>query len=346
MAPCNKCSKSKRCHKKSCCKCCKKTILDINFAKDGYNPDDFNVVFGNDGTTSTSVQGLTVTSVPFTSTIPVGNEHVKWLHYYKDTVTLDKCDETIYEGKIAVQQVLPSVLPSKFAGRVRNAQEDIRLCSAALNILDQETWMVYDFFMSNEKIYAFYERLPFGWPTQPFEKTYAAFSNCIEVASRAADPLNDFVTLAIGINTKKEYVKWYVNGKEVFKVVRPGLRLQDEYRMLEHGGPALKAEQKSISVGFGTFSLLDMALPYNYARQLSSGLPLNQAQSALVQLDLTSIYAELYPGPNGEPRDLIDPAQTFAYVLNEEPDDNRAVKLFGQGAILKVEYIKVFVVKC
>lgn len=342
-----KCNKSKRCHKKSCRKCCKKVILNYDFRTQGYNPDDFNVVFGDDGVVTTNNEGLTVTSVPFTSTIPIGNEHVKWLHYYKNLVPLDKCYETIYEGGIAAKQSLPTALPSKFDGRVRNAQEDIRLCSGALNILDQQTWMVYDFFLSDEKIYAFYERLPFGWPAgDPPDKTYAAFSNCIEVASRVADPLNDFVRLAIGINPSKGCVTWYVNGKEVFRVDRIGARLQDEYRLLEHGGPSEIVEQESISIGFGTFSLLDMALPYNYARQLTSGLPENQAQSALVQLENSNIYAELYPGPNGEPRDLIDPAQTFAYVLNEEPDDNRAVKLFGQGATLRLQYIKVFQVKC
>lgn len=84
-----------------------------------------------------------------------------------------------------------------------------------------------------------------------------------------------------------------------------------------------------------------MALPYNYARQLATGIPENQARSALVQLETANRYAELFPGQDGEPRNLIDPAQTFAYILGEEPNNNRDIKLFGQGAILRLKKIKV-----
>lgn len=323
-----------------------KVLLHINFAQDGFDPDEFPITFGDDGTTSTSFEGLKVDSSVFTATTPFGNEHPKWLHYYKDAFSLPSNGELIYEGlmtatqKITLAQVPPILLP-----RIRNIKEDIRLCSAGLNVIDQQTWVVADFFISDQALYAFYERLPLGRSAQT---NYAAYSNCIRVASRTADPDNDFQRLAIGINKSEDYIKWYIGGKEVLRIDNIGCRLSDQYRMLDHGGPAQRvaSQMQSINVGFGTFSLMDMALPNNYGRDYVQGDSI--AISQLVQLELVPAppgyytgYAQLYEGASGAERPLLNASPTFAVVANQFPDNNKEIKLFGQGDVLKVNSIRV-----
>jgi len=341
--------------------------------RNGYDPNDFPIIFGDDGMVTQNKSGLTISSTPFTFTISVGNEHPKWLHYYKNTFNVPCKGELIYEAKVAVRQDINlDIVPPILRSRIRNIQDDIRLCTAGINLLDQKTWMVADFFLSNQSIYAFYERLPFGRAGTPipselsnlYERLpevdghnppndYAAFSNAIRVGSRTANPEKDFHKLAIGINRDKDYIKWYIDGKEVFRVDQIGTRLPDEYRLLEHGGQAQSVadELGPINIGFGTFSLLDMALPYNYSREYVQGD--SQAISQLVQLELDpplpnypSGYAELYQGLTGKQRGLIDPSETFAVTLGQFPNDNQEIKLFGQGAVLRLKYIKVYVKDC
>ena len=327
----------------------------INFLYDfrkKWNPNDFNVVFGSDGVVVQDSTGLTVTSNPFTFTIPLGNEHVKWLRYYKTLIPLCDSHEVIFEANIAAQQFIPipEAIPVDMRPRIRNVNDDIRLASAALNLLDQSTWMVFDFFMSNTSIYAFYERLPNGKPSFGGNlEDYAAFSNAIWVAPRSGvDPLSDVIKLAIGIHSGKGIVTWYVNDIPVFSINRIGYRTHEEYRLLDHGGPERIVNLSSISVGFGTFSLLDMALPNNYARNYVVAVGPNDNQreinaSALVQLDVDARYRELFDDPlTGNERLLLDPNVTFAYVLNETPNDNSAVKLFGQGAALRIETLRIY----
>jgi hypothetical protein len=339
---------------------CDRSCNPINFYYDfrsAYNPADFDFVFGTDGTADATANGLQITSNPFTSTIPLGNEHAKWLRYYKSTFPLCDNHEVVFETEMSAQQFIPAdLIPENMIPRIRNVNDDIRLASAAFNLLDPETWLVFDFILSNTAIYAVYERLPFGKPLfnggvlTPLGD-YAAFTNAIWVARRSGNnPLEDFSKLAIGIHKGKGIVTWYIDDTPVFSINTIGYRAHDEYRLLDHGGIEQKVDIKSLRVGFGTLSLLDMALPNNYSRDYVIDIPpvgtpatRDIAASALVQIDNTNTYRELYPNPiTGEERLLVDPSVTFAYVLGETPDDNRSIKLFGQGAALNIRYIRVY----
>lgn len=330
----------------------KTTVFFYDF-KTRYDPDEFTVTFGSDGCAEQCpATGLKVTSNPFTSTVPVGNDHPKWLHYYKDPAVLPDAGELVYEAEVSVKQHIPVCeIPSAFTSgpnpRVRNAFEDIRLASAGINVVDMSTWMVFDFFISDEMIYAFYERLPFGktfWTNNeedPNNTTgYAAFSNGVPVMQRAPC---DSMRLGIGINKVRGYVKWYINGREVFSWERIGTRLPDKYKLLEHGGTAEIVTINSIYFGFGTFSLMDMALPNNYDRELVEGD--NQNGSHLVELEANYGYKELYRTLNGQDRDLVDKSITFAVQAGAYCNDNHDIKLFGQGADIKIKYQKLIWIK-
>lgn len=321
---------------------CAKVLLDYQFKEHTANDvlADFNSnVFGTDGSLSIDSEGLLITANPFTATIPIGNEHTKHLRYYKNSFPVSDDYETLYETEIAVKQFIPiNDIPAEFLPRLRNVWEDIRLCSGAINVLDPINWIVCDIFLSDEKIYCFVERLPFG---KTLQHNYAAYSNCVAVVCRTGDPLNDFVKVSIGLKKTKAF--YYINDELVFTVPRFGVRELDEHRLLDHQGVSETVSVDSFYLGFGLFSLLDMQLPYNYARQLVvNDFGDNQSASGLVQLDLDASYGEVLPGKlTGDNRAIINPSVTWGVTLNQYIDDNKQVKLFGQGATLRMKYFKV-----
>jgi len=322
---------------------CAKVLVDYVFTEHTVADVlvDFNAnVFGTDGTTSIDSEGLLIVANPFTATIPIGNEHVKNLRYWNTPFVLSDEYETLYEAEVAVEQYveLDMIPDENIKQRIRNVDEDIRLCSGAINTFDAETFTVFDIFFSNEKIYCFVERLPFG---QTDANKYAAYSASVHSVLRAGDPYNDFVKVAIGL--KKSTASFYINGINVFNVPRIGVRQPDEYRLLDHQGSGQVLHLNSSFFGFGLFSLLDMQLPYDYARQkVNDDFGDNIFASGLVQLDNTATYGEVLPGQSdGDDRPIIDPAQTWAVVLNQYPDNNKNIKLFGQGAAIRLKYFKV-----
>lgn len=192
----------------------------------------------------------------------------------------------MYESILSAQQTFPINIPTVIqaaAGSVigvNNINSDIRLAAAGLNIIDPETLLVFDFLISNEDIYAVYERLPFQrteWGGSG--PNYISFTNVIPVAKRnVTDPGNDFAKLAIGYNYKENYVRWLVNDIEVFKINRLGYPIDRKYRILENNAvgqisaPARLLRPKQLQFGFGTFSFMDMYNPQNPSQVNNAGL--------------------------------------------------------------------------
>ncbi len=324
------------------------TILFKNFVRNTFNQSDFNLVIGDDGIQTQNATGFTVTSTPFTFTTVLSNDNAKWLKYStKPFLFSSKC-ETIFEALVASKQSIdPDILPINFDNRIRNIKEDIRLCSSAISLYDPITFITFNFALSDSALYAIYERNPNGkphWSGNPSSKDYAAFSHAIRVSSiNRDDPLKDFVRLGIGYNKSKNVVKWYMDGVEVLALDRIGLKCDEKFRMIDYGGIEEIVRPSSFHYGFGTFSLLNMAIPNDYSRDfvINVGLDNNIANSHLVQTEDNLSYNELYPDLDGDGRMLVDPTVTFGYVLNAEPDDNLDVKLFGQGSTIKIKYIKM-----
>lgn len=190
-----------------------------------------------------------------------------------------------------------------FGAAVLDPDDDLRLASVALNTVDLETWMVYDFWLTNTAIYAFYERLPFG---RQQLGNYAAFSFQIPVGSRRPDDWND---LAIAYDRAAGTVRWLVDGEERFLVDRIGHHIDRQYLTIDHGGNEETVESRQLNVGMGMFTLLDGCLP--------SG-------QALVRLsDAESVY---FDPVHGEPASLT-------FVDEKSAETSRC---FGQGAELRI----------
>lgn len=284
----------------------------------------FGSYVGDDGIVTTGPQGLRVvpkgvnptTGEPaYTKTIdqdskngglPGGLDHVKWLVYMNHLASSGYPGHDAVKGqRLACETWIGGrtfgTENHPFGNLVDNPNDDLRLASFAMNSADFESFMVFDFFITNETIYAFYERLPFG-QGGPLGY-YASFSHQIPVAARNPNQQHH---LKIEYDREEGKVRWYVDDVEVFQVDKIGHRLDRQYLTLDHGGQEEIVDMKQLLCGMGTFSLLDAYRPTNVG---------------LVKLgDVTGYY---------DP-DQGEPVQQ-AFFDTESEIQNR---LFGQGAEL------------
>jgi hypothetical protein len=196
-----------------------------------------------------------------------------------------------------------------FGDGVAEADIDLRLAAVTMNAVDAETLMIFDFFVTNAKIYAFYERLP---DRREELGDYAAFSYAIPVADRQPEDHN---RLEISYDRSAGTVRWSVDGRTVFEVDRIGMRLDArQHLVLDLGGSEQRVEPRQLGFGIGMLTLLDARL---------AGSP------ALVRL---SNAPSLYYDPAAD----TPVGQTFRD--DESMADNR---LFGQGAALRLSRIVV-----
>lgn len=246
------------------------------------------IFVGDDGDESISHNDLLVLSDPaFISTVgqefsednpfglPGGFDHVKWLVYMNH---LSSSGVPGFDAVPGQELACESWISGRtfgtenhpFGDAVDNPNDDLRLGAPAMNTIDLETWMVFDFFLTNEKIYAFYERLPFG--RGPELGNYAAFSFMIPVGER--NP-NERHHLKIAYNKSEGTVRWLVDDHEVFRVDEIGHLIDRQYLTIDHGGdePLEFVSPNQLNCGMGTFTLLDGALPSGEALVRLSSAP-------------------------------------------------------------------------
>lgn len=284
---------------------------------------------GDDGVVTTGAHGLRVDSggvgengtPAFVRTLAQEREngqglpglldHVKWLAYiqHESSAGLPGFDappdgELVFEAQVGGRTYGTEGHP--FGEAVTDPEDDLRLASTAVNAFDPETLLVVDFFLTNTRIYAFYERLPFA---RRQLGDYASFSYAIPVARRSPHQQH---RLALHYDRSAGRVRWVADGDEVFRMERLGHRLaSSRHLVLDHGGEETRIAPRQLNGGMGMFSLLDGARP-------------GQAGAALVRL---SSAEDFYFAPAvGQPR-----PQTFL-----DDKSARAGRLFGQGASLTV----------
>lgn len=236
---------------------------------------------GNDGIESTDVHGLHVRSKgtnaqtgqpAFTSTLapehvngglPGGIDHVKWLVYTTHQASSGYPGFDAVPGKtiaceswIGGQTYGTGFQP--FGSLVDDPEDDLRLAAFAQNAIDFETFMVFDFFITNKHIYAFYERLPFGRGVQGNPADYAAFSFHKAVADYHPGEQHHLKT---EYDRSAGEVRWYVDDVLVQKVEHIGRRIDRQFMTLDHGGQEYDVSPRQLDCGMGTFTLLDAYRP-------------------------------------------------------------------------------------
>lgn len=163
---------------------------------------------------------------------------------------------------------------------------------------------------------------------------YAAFLHAVPLIRReSCNPQCDFDRVGIWFDAHYNTVTFVVNGVALYTVVKPGHRLQDEYKILDYGGYAETIVSSRFIVGFGNFTFLDAALPNNYARQKYQ-CDYRQT-TALAQLLPDDFYYQTAFNKHGELEAVI-PTEAFG-ITNCKPED----RLFGQGSVLIIRNLIV-----
>ena len=130
--------------------------------------------------------------------------------------------------------------------------DDLRLGSATLNVLDFETGMVFDFWLTDTAVYPYYERILTG-PTSD----YQAFGQLARVP-RTPGAVQDF---SIAVDVAADTVRWFVDGTQVASVGHIGLPDPSWATAMDHGGIPRRAAPRQFQVGLGLLTLLDAVCP-------------------------------------------------------------------------------------
>jgi len=248
--------------------------------------------------------------------LPGTLDHVKWLVHATHVASTGKPGFDAVPGERLTFEMTVSgrtygTARHPFGTHVADPDTDLRLAAVAVNCYDQETFLVFDFFLTNGQIYAVYERLPFA---RQALGNYAAFTYAVPVATRTPADWHD---LAISYDRGSGVVRWLVDGSEAFRVDRLGCHLASrEYLVLDHGGVQSPALPAQLNCGMGMFTMLDAALP-------------GTDGTGLVRVSAADGY---YVDPvGGEPHQ-----QRFV-----DEKSLAANRLFGQGAELLVARVTV-----
>lgn len=241
--------------------------------------------------------------------LPGAVDHVKWLVYANHTATsgfpgFDAVAGQQLNLEAWISGETYGTAGHPFGSAVTDPGDDLRLAAFAFNTIDFETFMVFDFFITNRHVYAFYERLPFG--RGPQLGNYAAFSFAVRAAAREPE---DQHHLRIAYNRSLGRVSWYVDGGLALEVNRIGRRIDRRYMTLDHGGEEVTVSPRQLCNGMGLFTLLDAYLP---------------SKRSLVRLSNS-------PGFYFNPE--MGPPAEAAFV---DGQSMRGSRLFGQGASLRM----------
>jgi hypothetical protein len=192
-----------------------------------------------------------------------------------------------------------------FGASVTDPQSDLRLASGNAVAFDFATALGFDFWVTNSKIYAGYERV-----RQP-GTSYAAFAYAVPVADHAPGQQNDFSIVL----ENRERVIWKVDGRTVLTLDRIGTRALDRRHMvLDMGGTEEVVEVMQLNGGITAMTLLDAAGPDG---------------KGLVRL--SSVPDHYYAPQKGTPA----PAEFFD---DKAEESNR---LWGQGLELQLATLSV-----
>lgn len=186
-----------------------------------------------------------------------------------------------------------------FGDAVSDPQSDLRLGDAVLMVMAPEYMIVFDFFITNTKIYAIYER---GRSMGHADADDEAYSFGIPVADRRPE---DIHKLRITYDPDKNDVAWFVDDKEVYRAEHVGMLIDRAYMYIDNGGTAREVKSNYFQSGLALFTLLD------------------GAREGVGLVNLTG--ADIYCNPQkGEP-------EKAAFV---DPESKESSRIFGQGAEL------------
>lgn len=323
----------------------------------GISDDEMKLSPDSDGKTEATERGMIIKSLFTSSNI---NRECK-LQLSPDRVFDVRASETIAEVTLSAFQSFNAErpVPDEFRTRIRNIHADYRLCCSALSVYDTNSSIYAMFLLTNDAIYAYYERKPSNEVSLHTCKNclhcgetecHASFASAVLVQMRGfrggkgSDMLDDFYRLGIGIDGLQGHINWYIDRRLVYSLNRIGYRLPDQYQVLERGGAPHLVSIESVRIGVGHYSFLDHQLPNNYAREMifndtssDPNCPIPRSESGLVMINEKESYREILPDIFGRHGPIV-PETSFAVPSG----GSNKYRAFGQGVISCVRCVRIF----
>lgn len=142
--------------------------------------------------------------------------------------------------------------PQPYGSAVGDPESELRLASFAMNTIDSETGMVFDVWMTNTKIYPYYERLNLEGAA------YHAFSSFFPGVPRVT---NDDNVVTVADEPSGGVVRWIINGVVAAVVDKIGFPSPQATLVIDRGGTAQLAAPRQLNCGMAFFTLVDGGLP-------------------------------------------------------------------------------------
>lgn len=223
----------------------------------------------SDGILYRDDNGLTINSENYTISKYSLMDHIKWLTFVKEPIEIKSEEEVIYETYMEAEQIIsPEIIPQNYRDRIRNINEDYRLCSAGIVVHDEKTLLTVMILLTNDWIYGYYGIDPHyktSWCDKfPELGDYAAFTSIIPLCKRghySPSSCSHEIKLAIGISGNT--ISYYINDVKLNSINNIGYRLADQFQVVDYGGIPYIIVPKFIRVGFGNFSFIDHNIPNN-----------------------------------------------------------------------------------
>ncbi len=292
--------------------------------------------------------------LPQSYTIP------KPLSKLKENEKLEESKELFFETCIsAKQRINLTDIPLEFIPRIRNVKEDPRLACSAVCAFDETYSMAYMFLITDDMIYALYERTPNKDLENYISNPHgiASFTSIIPLIKRSdSNILNksgDYSRLALSFKSNvyndKNIVSWYIDGVCLFQVSNLGCRLEDKYQVVDYGGINKKVGVGELKFGFGHYSFLDFQLVNNYSRELikldiSGKFPIYRSASGLLKMRPVEEYKEPYPNFSGDHSRIVSSVSFAANEISQLNGENMMSQVicFSRGVQTKIKYFKVY----
>jgi hypothetical protein len=178
---------------------------------------------------------LALEAQPFTFTRPDPHDNVKALIY--STAEFSPGERGVLTVETDMRVTTLGTEQNPFAAD----PNDVRLGCGAFNTIDVQSLMVFDFFVSNTRIVALYERLPFA---QSKSNPYPAFTELIPISLPTAP--GRWHRYAITYDRTNDRAEWLVDGEVVAECTSVGAPPGQK-------APIVKIE--SVKIGGGLFTL-------------------------------------------------------------------------------------------
>jgi hypothetical protein len=236
-------------------------------------------------------------------------DHAKWIsvmsHFTSNGVLgFDAVPGQELACEATVSGRLFGVDQHPFGNAVVDPDADPRLASVAISAFDPETFAIFNFLLTNEMVFAFYERPAFARAPGAND---AAFQFAVPVLRRQPHEAH---RLKIAYDRAAGTVRWVVDGVEVFRIDAIGSRIDRDTMLIDHGGDDVILDPAQLDCAMAIFDFLDGYGP---------------THRGLVQIELDK---RSYFNPR-----LGSPAR-IGFV---DPHSRPESRLFGQGAEMHVE---------